>query len=143
MILGTLNDLGWSDPFRDIRRLHDDINRIFAVQATDFPPLNLWTAEAGVVVTAAIPGVRREDLQISIQQNTLTLKGKRAPNARAGEVTFHRRERSYDPFVRSVGLPFAIDAYNVEAEVIDGILVVKLPRSDADRPRQINITKGQ
>jgi HSP20 family protein len=134
----------WSDPFQELRYLQNEMNRLFGDYVTtgetsDYPPINLWTGEEGVVASAEIPGVSPDDLEITVQENTLTLKGERRPPEVGESVTFHRRERAYGGFSRTVMLPFNVDPDQVQARFDDGILMVKLPRPEAERPRRIKI----
>lgn len=94
-----------------------------------------------MIVTAEIPGVLLESLELTVHQNTLTIKGNREPKVKAGDVNFHRRERTFGPFARSIVLPFAVDSERVQAATENGILKVHLPRPEADKPRKITITK--
>jgi HSP20 family molecular chaperone IbpA len=68
--------------------------------ARDFPPINIWLGENSVVVTAELPGVTRDDLTISLQEDVLTLEGKREPNVQEDNVNWQRRERAYGTFSR-------------------------------------------
>lgn len=135
-----------SDPLSTLRRIQDEVNRTFGgfrwAPSTEFPPMNIWRGEGGVAVTAEIPGVRLEDVDITVHQNTLTIKGRRAPEAREPDVSFHRQEREYGAFARTVALPFNVDPDQVEAHAANGILTIELPRPEADKPKRIQIKVG-
>jgi HSP20 family protein len=136
---------GWRDPLRELRRMQDEFDRVYGTQARvseEFPPLNLWTGEQGAVLTAALPGVEPDSLEITVHQDTLTLKGKRAPDTGEGDATFHRRERRHGTFGRTIALPFSVDSDHVEARLEDGILSLMLPRHESERPRRIEISKS-
>jgi HSP20 family protein len=98
------------DPFLELRRMQSEMNRLFsgfnAVAAREFPPINIWLGENSVVVTAELPGVSREDVNINLQDEVLTLEGARQPQLRQQDVKWHRRERAYGSFARTVQLPF-------------------------------------
>lgn len=135
----------WGEPLATLRRIQEEINRTIAEPragvGSDYPPVNVWRGENGVIVTAEIPGVLLESLELTVHQNALTIKGNREPPVKAGEVNFHRRERAFGPFARSIVLPFAVDSERVQAATENGILKVHLPRPEADKPRKITITK--
>ena len=130
------------DPFVELRRMQTEVSRLFsgvsATTARDFPPINIWLGENSVVVTAELPGVTREDVTISLQEDVLTLEGKREPKVQEN-VNWQRRERAYGTFSRAVQLPFRVDADKVQARFNNGILEIELQRLEADRPKKIEI----
>jgi HSP20 family protein len=137
------------DPFRELRRLQDEMNRLLQAApvgaAAGFPPVNVHAGPDGVAVTAEMPGVAREDLEISVHRDTVTLRGERraAPPTSGGEVKgHHRRERGQGRFVRTLSLPFQVDPERVEATLSDGVLRLSLQRPESDKPRTIAITAG-
>jgi HSP20 family molecular chaperone IbpA len=89
MMFDTLGRSNWPDPLRELRRMQDELSRGYSAQARmseEFPPLNLWTGEQGAVLTAALPGVAPDDLEITVHQDTLTLRasaGRTPPRARS------------------------------------------------------------
>jgi len=130
----------------EMDRLQKEMNRMFggyypgrSMSTASFPAMNVWTGEEGAVVTAEIPGIKSEDLEISVVGNTLTLSGSRASEELPEGARYHRQERGCGKFSRAIELPFTVDADNVEAEFEDGVLQVKLPRSEADKPRKIAV----
>jgi len=131
------------DPFVELRRMQSEMNRLFtgfsAATARDFPPINIWLGENSVVVTAELPGITREDTNLSLQEDVLTIAGKREPDARQENVGWQRRERAYGTFSRAVQLPFRVDPEKVQARFNNGILEVELERLEADRPKKIAI----
>ena len=141
MALSEFPRLGF-DPFVELRRMQTEMSRLFtglsAATARDFPPINIWLSENSVVVTAELPGVTREDVTISLQEDVLTLEGKREPKGQEN-VNWQRRERAYGTFSRAVQLPFRVDADKVQAHFNNGILEIELQRLEADRPKKIEI----
>jgi HSP20 family protein len=141
MALSEFPRLGF-DPFVELRRMQTEMSRLFsgfsATTARDFPPINIWLGENSVVVTAELPGVTREDVTISLQEDVLTLEGKREPKVQEN-VNWQRRERAYGTFSRAVQLPFRVDADKVQARFNNGILEIELQRLEADRPKKIEI----
>jgi HSP20 family protein len=127
-----------------------DMNRLFADWparsawnvAPGYPAMNVWTNEEGVVVTAELPGMNPEDIDISVQDDTLTLRGNRAPDEMEEGATYHRRERACGSCSRTLRLPFQVEASAVEATFKNGILSLTLPRAEADKPRKIAIKAG-
>src|SRR5512144_3169116 len=135
----------WGEPLSALRRIQDEINRAFGdqrwVQPTEYPPINVWRAPEGIVVTAEIPGVKLYDVDLTVHQNTLTIKGRREPEAKEPEASFHRRERTFGSFSRTIALPFNVDPEEVKAAAQNGILTVELPRPERDKPRRIKISQ--
>ena len=125
------------DPFRNIRRLQDEVSR-GAARALEFPPVNVFVNQDGVIITAELPGVRSEDLDILTHRDSVTLSGER--NTETDEARgYHRRERSRGRFVRTVSLPFVVDPNKVEADLVNGVLILGLPRAEEDKPRRISV----
>jgi HSP20 family protein len=86
-----------------------------------------------------LPGVTRDDVTISLQEDVLALEGKREPKVQEDNVNWQRRERAYGTFSRAVQLPFRVDADKVQARFNNGILEIELQRLEADRPKKIEI----
>ncbi|MFO1127050.1 MAG: Hsp20/alpha crystallin family protein [Rhodospirillales bacterium] len=145
MVKYTIPNEFWVEPLATLKRIQDEINRAFGdenvAREAEFPPINVWRGEDGIVVTAQVPGVPLEALDLTVHQNTLTIKGKRELERPEGEVNVHRRERATGPFARTIALPFNVDPEKVRASADCGILTVELPRPEADKPRKINISK--
>lgn len=137
---------GRLSPWRDVERLRREMNRLFSdwpAKATwdntpGYPAMNVWTDEDSAVVTAELPGVLPEHIDISVEDGTLTLRGDRQPD-REQAVTYHRRERRHGSFVRTFQLPFRVDGEKVEASFRNGVLQILLPRAEADKPRRIAV----
>lgn len=132
------------DPFAALRSLQEDVNRSLdggvvrqAVQA--FPPVNVWVGDNSVVVTAELPGLARDDIELTVEDDALTIKGERKPATDDAGVTWHRRERGYGAFSRTIGLPFRVDPERVQARFANGLLEVEMQRPEADLPRKIQI----
>src|SRR5512145_1063550 len=97
-----------SDPFSEMRRLQDEVNRLFSsyqfTPSAAFPAVNAYANEDGIALTAQLPGVSQDDLDISVFRDTLTLRGRRQPEA-TDRQAYHRRERGQGEFVRNISLP--------------------------------------
>lgn len=141
----------WSDPFREFAQLQDRINRVFndAYGRSDeglmtsgswVPAVDIFqNGEHELVLKAELPDVKREDIDITVDNGTLTIKGERKLSNEVKEEHFHRIERRYGAFSRSFSLPQAIDATRVAADYRDGVLTVKLPMREEAKPRQIKV----
>ncbi|MDQ5988016.1 MAG: 18 kDa heat shock protein [Syntrophus sp. SKADARSKE-3] len=131
-------------PFRELQRLQRDINRAFSgldsyLSVQEYPALNIWGSTDNVIVTAELPGVDPDIINIAVVNDNLTLSGSRDPEVlKEGEVN-HRNERNFGKFSRSVNLPFAVDAEKVTATYEKGILTIILPRAEKEKPRKISI----
>jgi HSP20 family protein len=126
--------------------MRDEFDRAFGNRrretTSEFPPLNVWSGEHDVIVTAELPGVDPEDIDIGVDGPSVTLKGScRKPDVTANAAA-HRRERAYGTFARSVTLSYDVDVEKVQAECHDGVLKIFLPRPEAAKPKRIRISKG-
>ena len=103
-----------------------------------YPPINIFEKGGDLVLVAELPGIKKEDLQLQVKGNSVRLAGERVINY--GEnISYHRIERNSSKFDRTLKLPINVEADNVKAEYREGILVVSLPRAEADKPRRIAI----
>jgi HSP20 family protein len=139
------------DAAQELLKLHDRINRLFNMERQT--PLNedelitgSWTpacdileTKDAVVLRAELPGVRKEDIDISLEAGVLTLRGLRHLEKENEECTYHRIERSYGSFVRSFTLPRIVDSERISAKFIDGVLEIRMPRREENKPRSIQI----
>lgn len=142
MLLPRLIGNDFFGSLKEMERVQDGLNRLFYEEGrTEFPAVNVWTSPEGAVVRTEIAGVDPEKIDITIVNDTLTLRGSRIEDATKDCHSCHRNERSFGQFVRSLQLPFLIDADQVKAKFTDGILEINLPRAEADKPRRISISK--
>lgn len=108
--------------------------------ANVYPPVNLYETGEDFVLVAELPGVRREDLDLTIEANRITLRGERKIEYPTEEKTsVHRRERQSGIFRRTFEFPVPVDADKAEAVYRDGILRLRLPKAASHRPRQITV----
>jgi HSP20 family protein len=128
---------------RELEQLHRQMDALFAHpfthSASEFPPIEVWTGEDGIRLHARLPGASPADIDLSVVDDTLTLKGERTDDEVANEETYHRRERETGRFVRTIQLPFPVDRDGVKARFQNGILEVELPRAASDKPRKITV----
>jgi HSP20 family protein len=140
------------DPFRDLASMQDRINRIFGdaylrnteddvLNRGDWrPPVDIYENDKHeIVLRAELPGLKREDLDIRVENNTLTLRGERKHDAEVKQESYHRVERSYGAFSRSFSLPATVNTEKVQATFADGVLTITLPMREEAKPRQIQV----
>jgi len=132
-----------TDPLREMQRLQREMNRVFTgleqPLSQEVPLVNAWVGEEDVVVTAELPGVDPAKVDISVVGNTLTISGTRDADPLKEGESYHRQERHYGRFSRSLQLPFHVEAGKVEARYERGVLRITLPRAEADKPRKIAV----
>ena len=124
---------------REMNRLFNDYQPSRLNAAPSFPAMNIWTNEEGQVITAEIPGVEIEDIEISVTGETLTISGSRKVEELEENSHYHRRERGHGKFKRSLQLPFPVQTDKVEASIEKGVLTISLPRAEEDKPRKIAV----
>lgn len=138
------------DPMHDLMALKDRLNRLFenVLRKGEFagngipqwsPAVDLRENEEGFVLTAELPGVRREDIRIRVERGLLILEGQRPMDKGAREADHLRVERSYGPFTRSFHLPASIDDSKVTARFERGVLEVFVPKSPESRSRPVRV----
>jgi HSP20 family protein len=137
---------GWpSSIWREMDRMQREMNRLMGqsrLVAPGFPATNVWSGADSVMVTAEIPGVDPDQLDISVVNETLTLSGERNLVELAEGEKYHRRERGSGRFSRTVQLPFRVAADKVEASFNNGVLQINLPRAEEDKPKKITVKAG-
>ncbi|MBN1395910.1 MAG: Hsp20/alpha crystallin family protein [Pirellulales bacterium] len=137
----------YGNPFRQLR---DEMDRLLTGYlpladglAPQFfrnqPAVNLWQREDALVVEMEVPGVKSDQVDVSVAGGELSIRINRPETAEEG-VTYHRRERSVGSFGRMLRLPVEVDPDRVEAEIRDGVLTVTLPKAESAKPRKITVT---
>jgi HSP20 family protein len=124
---------------REMNRLFSDFYPRRIRTAPSYPAVNIWSDEENAFVTAEMPGIKSEDININIVDDTLTLSGNREPEKFDEGRRYHRRERGFGKFTRAIQLPFNVDVNHVEAVFDNGVLQISLPRAEADKPRKITV----
>lgn len=140
------------DPFRDLAVLQDRMNRLFndtygdrhreddlMSRGTWTPAVDIYEVDGTLVLKAELPDMRREDIDVNVENNTLTIRGERKLDNEIRQESFHRIERAYGSFLRQFSLPPTVDTAKIAAEYKNGVLTVKLPVRDEAKPRSINI----
>jgi len=151
------------DPFEDLRSAQDELNpmnhqmrSLFAqalgqrqgaaassTQAAWAPALDISERKDAYLVTVELPGVKLDDLQITLEGGLLTIQGERHFAADAAEQQFHRVERRYGAFRRSITLPAHVQADAIEASADDGVLLIMVPKMEEAKPKRIEVRPGQ
>jgi HSP20 family protein len=137
------------DPFGDLAGMRQALDRFFGDepwgwrstptrQAAGFP-LDLYETNEDVVVEAALPGVKADDIDISVTGQLLTIKGETKDEHEEKAQNFYRHERSHGTFVRQVSLPSDVDSQRADARFEDGVLRLRLPKSEAMKPKTIRV----
>jgi HSP20 family protein len=140
------------ETYRDVLALQNRMNSLFQdfsrsnsgenelVTAAGFvPPVDIYEDEHKLVLKLEIPGVRQQDLDVRMENNTLTVKGERSFQSEGKEENFHRVERRYGSFYRAFTVPNTIDANNIKAEYDAGVLRLELEKRPESKPKQIKV----
>ena len=141
------------DPWTDFGTLQDRINGMFEQTLRRFypegeevveretwaPAVDIHENDDSFVVKADLPGVNKDDIQIDLKDNTLTLKGEKKFENKVSKDNYIRVERSYGTFVRSFTLPQNVDAEKIKATYKDGVLELTLPKKEEAKPKQIKV----
>lgn len=140
------------DPFRDLRTLQEEVNRLFSTNLTRAfgdegigrgawsPSVDIYENKDQIVLEAELPGMKQEDFDLSIENNVITLRGERKFEKSDESDNFHRVERSYGSFTRSFTLPQTVSAEGASAEYSNGVLRVTLPKREEAKSRKIEIS---
>lgn len=132
----------------ELEALQEDMNRVLGGGAPtrsatrarrDYPPVNVWLSKEGVTVDAELPGVDIKDVDISVEGDQLTLRGKVNVEEPGEGETYHRRERNAGEFARTLQLPFRANVEGVKANYKNGVLRIEVPRSEEDKPHTVTI----
>jgi HSP20 family protein len=154
------NLMRW-DPFNEFTNIQDRLNEFFAQPGGVFsgpislfrgaeptgtafvPPVNVYEDEHNIIVTAELPGIEEKDLNITVENNVLTITGERKMETEVKKENFQRVERRYGRFTRSFTLPPTVDPENVNAEFNNGVLKLTLMKREEAKPKQIKIGLGK
>ncbi len=141
------------DPFRDIVTLREKMNRLFEdavtargeerdmISSTWTPSVDIYETENEIVLTAEVPGIDEKDIDIKIENNTLSVQGERKFEKETKEENYHRIERSYGSFFRSFTIPHNVDQDKIEAEHESGVLRVLMPKRHESKPKKVKVLK--
>jgi HSP20 family protein len=139
------------DPFRDVIALQNRVNSLFRemndgdsplTTASFVPAVDVYEDAKKVVLKLEVPGIDEKDLDIRVENNTLTVKGERKLEKEEKEENFHRIERRYGSFYRAFTLPSTVDTENVQASYNAGVLKLELNKKAEAQPKQIKVNVG-
>jgi HSP20 family protein len=141
------------DPFREMRSLQDEVNRVFSssfnrggdnelMRGAWSPSVDIYENKDQIVLEAELPGMRPEDVNISIENNVLNIHGERKFEKKDEKDNFHRVERSYGSFTRSFTLPPTVSSDAADAVFENGVLRLTLAKREEAKPRRIEIKAG-
>ena len=107
-----------------------------------YPPINVFDSGEGTVIVAEVPGLDAGEIEISSQGRTLSVRSERKPRDGEKAVGYHRRERSFGAFSRSIQVPEDLDLQKAAAKYENGLLVIRVPKAESAKPRQITVQAG-
>jgi HSP20 family protein len=139
----------WS-PFKDVLSIRDEMDRVFdnffaragersAFDTAWAPSVDIYETKDSVIIDAELPGIKQSDINVSVSDNILTIKGEKKLEKEVKEENFHRVERAYGSFSRSFTLPVGVHADKIKATYKDGVLKITLPKAEETKPKQIAI----
>lgn len=141
------------EPFQDLLAIQERMNRLFdetfqktrSAREEDLsaglwaPPVDIYETEDKIVLKAELPEVDKKDVDIKVDDNTLTIQGERKFDKETKKENYHRIERAYGKFSRSFSLPNTIDKEKIKATYKDGILELIMPKKEETKPKQISV----
>jgi HSP20 family protein len=141
------------DPFQDLQALREDMNRTlgrwFGREGEEGRSGARWTPALDVVesndayrIDVEVPGLKPEDIEVTVDQGMLTIQGERRSEEESRDRQYHRIERRYGAFRRSITLPSHVDASRVEATYDNGVLRLTVPKTEAAQPKRIEVRSG-
>jgi HSP20 family protein len=137
------------DPFRGLDELQQEMNRLFDtslrrvgrgdLEGAFWPAVDVAEEKDGFLVRMDLPGLAKEDVTVTLQDHFLTIKGEKKHETEAKETNYYYRERVHGTFTRTIELPSTVDAKKIDAQFKDGVLSVRLPKTEEAKPKQIDI----
>ena len=135
-------------PVNLFNQFNDEMNRYFSLtragaanQEQDWmPAVDIREEDSRYLLTADIPGVDRKDVEITLEEGVLTVKGERSTKTEVAEEGYRRRERTYGTFMRQFTLPETVDTGSISATAKDGVLEIEIPKQDKPEPRRITVS---
>ncbi len=134
------------DPLASLRLFEDAVTRLMSEPRTGrpwSPPVDILETEDELVLKADLPDLKLEDIDVRVENETLSIKGERRFEREANGKGYHRIERSYGSFVRSFSVPSSVDTEKVSADYKSGVLTIKLPKKEAAKPKQVKVEVKQ
>jgi HSP20 family protein len=144
------------NPTRDLTQMREEMDRLVGQflrrgegeeatwgQGMWAPPVDIYETDDAFMLKAELPGFTKEDVNIEVHENRLIIRGERKRETEAKEDQYHRLERAYGRFERAFWLPTTVDAEHIQASFKNGILEMRLPKSEKAKPKQIPITETE
>ena len=139
-------------PWREVARMQREMDRLFDDMrpwwparlaarrfAVDAPAVDVYEEKDAIVVKAELPGMSKENIQVSVEEGALTIRGEKKREEKIEEKDYAYQERSYGAFTRTIGLPAAVKADQVTAQFKHGVLEVRLPRAEESKPKTVSV----
>jgi HSP20 family protein len=126
--------------FGRLTSLQDELDRLFGTQTVWTPALDVQESKDNYIFRAELPGLKREEIDVSLQDDTLVISGERKVEKVEEGVEVHRQERYYGKFQRTLTLPEPVATDKVKADYKDGVLTVTLPKTEAAKPKKIDVS---
>lgn len=141
---GSLKTSAYWDPWHEIDAFGSNLGKLLEIfpevlRTGDYPPVNAYRNGDSLLFTVEIPGIELDNLEITVKNDTLSLKGNRSLPEIPQDANYRRQERGAGTFVRDIALPFRVEPDSVEAIYKNGILSIKAEKAIAERPRKISI----
>ncbi|MDX9980717.1 MAG: Hsp20/alpha crystallin family protein [Lentisphaeria bacterium] len=127
---------------REFNQFMEPLARTGMSRFAEFPAVNIWVGEDNALLTAELPGIDPDKLEITVKNDTVTIRGIREAEKLDNGQTLIRQERGAGSFVRSFALPFHVDSERVAAQYQKGILQVVLPKPETEKPKKITVKAG-
>ncbi len=137
------------DPFRNLDELQQEMNRLFDTslrragrgdyEAPFWPAVDVAEEKEAFLVRMDLPGLSKDDVNVTMQDHFLTIKGEKKHETESKETNYYYRERVHGTFARTIEMPSTVDAKKIEAHFKDGVLHVRLPKTEEAKPKQIDV----
>lgn len=143
-----MNGSNWQEGWNPFQEFHREMGRLFesldpfslARHVRQFPPINVYIDEEGFLLSAQLPGLGAEEVELTVTSETLSLRGERKRIEGVTDDSYRRQERVMGRWARTVTLPDRIDEGRVSAQFANGVLTVRLPRAETAKPRHITVS---
>jgi HSP20 family protein len=147
------NNITRWEPMRELETMRSFMDRFFdepffsaqpiwSQRGQSFPlPLDVMEEEGQYIIKASMPGVNPDEVEITLTENVLTIKGETKQESENSQSNYHVRERQFGSFMRTLSLPMPVDSDDVEATFEHGVLTLRLPKTEAAKPKRISVSK--
>ena len=138
------------EPFRELASIQSEMSRLLnglgyegpgRTTQSWVPPLDVWETDSDVVYAFDLPGIPEDRVSVEVKDETLTVSAEREKTEEVSEDGFYRFERRFGTFARAVGLPQGVDQDQISARFENGVLEIRVPKPEEQRPRKIELTK--